>query len=34
MRNFQGTFEARKRYFISTFSICMTVPLMFDLAVV
>ena len=28
MRNFQDTFETRKRSFISTFSICMTVPLM------
>ena len=27
MRNFQDTFEARKRSFISSFSICMTVPL-------
>ena len=27
MRNFQDTFETRKRSFISTFSICMTVPL-------
>ena len=27
MRNFQDTFEARKQSFISTFSICMTVPL-------
>ena len=27
MRNFQDTFEARKRSFISAFSICMTVPL-------
>ena len=26
MRNFQDTFETRKRSFISTFSICMTVP--------
>ena len=27
MRNFQDTFETRKRSFISVFSICMTVPL-------
>ena len=27
MQNFQATFETRKRSFISTFSICMTVPL-------
>ena len=27
MRNFQATFETRKRSFISAFSICMTVPL-------
>ena len=27
MQNFQGTFETRKRSFISAFSICMTVPL-------
>ena len=27
MRNFQDTFEMRKRSFISAFSICMTVPL-------
>ena len=27
MRNFQNTFETRKRSFISAFSICMTVPL-------
>ena len=27
MRNFEDTFEIRKRSFISTFSICMTVPL-------
>ena len=27
MRNFQDTFETRKRPFISAFSICMTVPL-------
>ena len=27
MRNFQDTFETRKRPFISVFSICMTVPL-------
>ena len=27
MRNFQDTFETRKRLFISAFSICMTVPL-------
>ena len=29
MRNFQDTFETRKRPFISAFSICMTVPLIF-----
>ena len=27
MRNFQDTYETRKRSFISAFSICMTVPL-------
>ena len=27
MRNFQDTFETHKGSFISTFSICMTVPL-------
>ena len=27
MRNFQNTFETRKRSFISVFTICMTVPL-------
>ena len=27
MRNFQDTFETRKRLLISAFSICMTVPL-------
>ena len=27
MRNFQNTFEIRKRSFISAFSICMNVPL-------
>ena len=27
MRNYQDIFETRKRSFISTFSICMTVPL-------
>ena len=27
MRNFQNTFETRKRSFINVFSICMTVPL-------
>ena len=27
MRNFQDTFKVRKRSFISTFSICMAVPL-------
>ena len=27
MQNFQGTFETRKRSFISAFSVCMTVPL-------
>ena len=30
MRNFQDTFETRKRSFISAFSICMTVPLNID----
>ena len=29
MRNFQGTFETRKRLFISAFSTSMTVPLIF-----
>ena len=29
MRNFQDTFEIRKRLFVSAFSICMTVPLKF-----
>ena len=29
MRNFQNTFETRKRSFVSAFSICMTVPLTF-----
>ena len=29
MRNFQTTFETRKRSFISVFSICMTVPLIY-----
>ena len=29
MRNFQDTFETLKRSFISAFSICMTVPLIF-----
>ena len=28
MRDFQNTFETRKRSFISAFSICITVPLM------
>ena len=28
MQNFQGTFETRKRSFISAFTICMTVHLM------
>ena len=27
MRNFQDTFETRKRSFISAFSICMPIPL-------
>ena len=31
MRNFQGTFETPKQSFISAFSICMTVPLRFDM---
>ena len=26
MRNFQDTFETRKRSFVSAFSICMTIP--------
>ena len=30
MRNFQDTFETRKRSFISAFSICITVPLKFN----
>ena len=29
MRNFQDTFETNKRSFISAFSFCMTVPLMY-----
>ena len=29
MRNFQDTFETRKRSFVSAFSICMTVNLCF-----
>ena len=29
MRNFQNFFETLKRSFIGTFSVCMTVPLMF-----
>ena len=33
MRNFQDTFELRKRSFISAFSICMTVPLSLILTV-
>ena len=32
MRNFQDTFETRKRSFISAFSICMTVPLIVMIA--
>ena len=32
MRNFQDTFETRKRSFISAFSICMTVPLSLECA--
>ena len=32
MRNSQGTFETRKRSFISAFSICMTVTLILNLA--
>ena len=32
MRNFQDTFETRKRSFISTFSISMTVPLNFPMS--
>ena len=28
MRNFQDTFETRKRSFIGAFPVCMTVPLM------
>ena len=30
MQNFQNTFKTRKRSFISVFSICMTVPLIFE----
>ena len=30
MRNFQDTFETRKRSFISGFPICITVPLTFS----
>ena len=30
MRNFQDTFKTRKRSFISAFSICMTVPLIYQ----
>ena len=33
MRNFQDTFETRKRSFISAFSTCMTVPLKFLIAI-
>ena len=33
MRNFQHTFETRKRSFISAFSTCMTVPLKFLIAI-
>ena len=33
MRNFQDTFETRKRSFISASSICMTVPLMVNYAI-
>ena len=29
MQNFQDTFETRKQSFVSVFSICMTVPLIF-----
>ena len=29
MRNFQDTFEIRKRPFISVYSVCMTVPLIY-----
>ena len=32
MRKFQYTFETLKQSFISVFSICMTVPLMFDMS--
>ena len=31
MQNFQDIFETSKRSLISTFSICMTVPLRFDI---
>ena len=31
MRNFQNTFETSERSFISAFSICMTVPLIFKI---
>ena len=30
MRNFQDTFETPKRSFINAFSICMSIPLNFD----
>ena len=30
MRNFQDTFETRKRSFMSAFSICMTAPLILE----
>ena len=34
MQNFQNPFEARKRSFISAFSICMTVPLTYRITLV
>ena len=30
MRNYQDPFETRKQSFISVFSVCMTVPLMYE----
>ena len=34
MRNFQNTFETRKRPFVSGISICMTVPLTIEVTLV
>ena len=34
MRNFQDTFETRKRSFINPFSFCMTVPLTYHLLLI